>query len=58
MAGKSDAHYKDSERAKPTSFWTKANHRVTPKQTMLQNLRYAPRVKIGVPHFALSQATI
>jgi hypothetical protein len=29
------------------------NHNVTPKQTMLQNLRYAPSVRIGVPHFAL-----
>jgi hypothetical protein len=39
--------------SEPTSFWTKINHSVTPKQTKLQNLRYALRDKIGVPHLAL-----
>lgn len=39
--------------SEPTSFWTKINHSVTSKQAKLQNLRYALRVKIGVPHLAL-----
>ena len=39
--------------AEPTSFWKKINHSVTPKQAILQNLRYALSVRIGVPHFAL-----